>query len=236
MPFLSVIIPAFNEGRRLPETLTLVKDFFEQQDYDFEVIVVDDGSADDTVKKVKKIQKRFSQLILIENSENKGKGGVVKQGMLLAKGEYRLFIDADYSTPITELPKLLAYCHEYEVVIGSRYLEANSIKIRQPLRRRILSRSANLAIRNLLSLDISDTQCGFKLFQASAAERIFSKITMTGWSFDFELLAIAQHLEYSIKEVAVEWYDSKQSTLRSGRAAIQSLKDLLIIRRELKKV
>lgn len=229
-PFLSIVIPAYNEERRLPETLAILKDFVDEQEYETEVLVVDDGSTDGTVAVVKKAMRRFPQLRLIENAQNKGKGGVVRQGMLEARGEYRLFTDADNSTPITELPKLLAHIPAYDVVIGSRYLEKGSIKIKQPLKRRILSRSSNWLIRHTVLPGIKDTQCGFKLFSAAAAQQVFSQQSTEGWLFDVEVLTIAHTLGLKIREVPVEWFDAKRSTIRASRAAVSSLKELQQIR------
>ncbi|MBU6389259.1 glycosyltransferase family 2 protein [Patescibacteria group bacterium] len=234
IPYLSVIIPAYNEAERLPETLVLLKDFLERQEYPSEVIVVDDGSKDRTVELAKEIQNRFPELRIIENAQNRGKGAVVRQGILAARGRYRLFMDADNSTPATEIPHLLKEVPKYEVVIGSRYLHKDSIKIKQSWKRRVLSRAGNFLIQLLALPGIKDTQCGFKLFSSEAAGRIFSRQTMTGWSFDFELLAIAKQLGYVIKEVPVDWFDAKQSTLRASRAYSSSLRDLLILRSRLR--
>ena len=231
MPYLSVVIPAYNEAQRLPDTLTVIKEYLAKQSYSAEVLIVDDGSTDDTVALVKKIMKNFSQLRLIENKHNQGKGGVVKQGMLAAKGEHRLFMDADNSTPLSELPNLLRHLPQSEVVIGSRYLEKGSIKVKQPLKRRIISRTCNIIIQLLLLPGIKDTQCGFKLFSAEAATQIFPKLTMTGWSFDIELLTVARKVGYSIKEVSVEWHDAKLSRFSASRGIIPFIKDMIVITR-----
>lgn len=234
IPRLSIIIPAYNEAKRIPETLALLRDWVERQDFAVEVLVVDDGSTDATSAVVEKIMERFPALSLVKNAQNKGKGGVVAQGMLKAKGKYRLFMDADASTPIDEANKLLAHCQNFEVIIGSRYLNPDSIKVRQPLKRRIISRLWNIVIQTTLLQGIRDTQCGFKLFSAKAAQDIFAKQQVNGWLFDVEALTIARHLGYAIKEVPVNWYDARDSKLRAVRAGVGALRDLSRIRSQLK--
>lgn len=247
-PFISIIIPAYNEAQRLPETLVLIKSYLEEKDFTAEVLVVDDASQDETVATVQSMQKRFKQLKVVENKVNKGKGGVVKQGMILAEGDWRLFIDADNSTPIQELDKFLLVTkgeavtvgavrrsapdkalisHELpEVVIGSRYLRSDSIKIKQPWKRRLLSRVSNWFIQRTVLPGIRDTQCGFKLFSAKATSEIFPQLTLTGWAFDVELLTIARYLGYNIYEVPVDWFDARRSKLRAIKAISQSSRDL----------
>jgi dolichyl-phosphate beta-glucosyltransferase len=231
---LSIIIPAFNEAERIPETLALVKDFAERVGYVKEVIVVDDGSTDDTVSVVQDMMPRFPQLSVLVNERNKGKGGVVRQGMLAATGDFRLFMDADNSTSVNEVLKLMPHTAKYDVVIGSRYLDESSIKVKQPWKRRVVSRTGNWLIQRKLLRGIKDTQCGFKLFSAKAAQDIFPYQTMTGWSFDVEVLTIAQQRGFLIKEVPIDWYDAKQSKLRAAHAAWKSLRELRVIRRMVK--
>jgi glycosyltransferase involved in cell wall biosynthesis len=283
--FLSVIIPAYNEEKRLPATLKKVKAYLEKQSYDWEVLIVNDGSRDRTAEVVggmienPKSEYRNSKqylnyknqnIKLINNKANQGKGAVVKQGMLAAKGEWRLFMDADNSTDISELPKLWKFANlksqnsnnkqaqnpnvqnnkhlensnlknsdlfgncnlelgAYDIVIGSRYLKSDSIKIKQPLGRRLISRLGNWLIRILLGLDVADTQCGFKLFSAKATADIFPKQTISRWGFDMEILAIAKHRGYQIKEVAVDWYDAAGSQVKKS-AAFKTLKELITIK------
>jgi len=229
MPHLSLVIPAYNEEARLPETLALVRDWIERQDFSVEVLVVDDGSTDKTVELVEAFSERFPAVQVIKNAKNKGKGGVVQQGMLLAKGKWRLFMDADGATPIDEVAKMLAMTDSYEVIIGSRYLHPGSIKIKQPLRRRILSRAVNLVIQLAFLRGVRDTQCGFKLFSAKAAEDIFPRQEVNGWLFDVEIMTIARQLGYVIKEVPVDWYDAKESKLRAWRTAFRTLRELAAI-------
>lgn len=250
MIHLSVIIPAYNEAERLPKTLKKVRDYLSAQNYDWEVLIVNDGSNDTTPQVVKSLIKDWKDFRLIDNQINKGKGGVVKQGMLEAQGDWRLFMDADNSTDISEIEKLFEASgagkasraikgeegsltnpinSNYPIIIGSRYLKADSIKIKQPFLRRVMSRLGNILARILLGVSAKDTQCGFKLFSGPVAERIFPLQTISRWGFDMEVLAIARRLGYRIKEVPVDWYDAEGSQVKKG-AALKTLKELLIIK------
>jgi len=227
--FLSVVIPAYNEEKRLPATLSKVRDYLSRQKYEWEVLIVNDGSKDNTSAVVSDLIKDWDRFKLIDNQQNQGKGGVVKQGMLEAKGEWRLFMDADNSTDVSEVEKLWPFKENFEIIIGSRYLDKDSIKVKQPLMRRMVSRFGNWLIRILLGINMADTQCGFKLFSAKAAGDIFPKQTIMRWGFDMEVLAIARKKGYEIKEVAVDWYDAKDSTVKKS-AALKTLKELFIIK------
>lgn len=231
-PYLSVVIPAYNEARRIGATLKKVTEYLEGQEYTSEILVVDDGSQDQTVAVVAAFGVAHSTVRVIRNEVNRGKGAVVQQGMLEARGQYRLFMDADSSTGIGELEKLLTWVKEADVVFGSRYLTPGSVKIPQPLKRRILSRSSNWLIQRLALSGVRDTQCGFKLFTVDAAEAIFPLLTQGGWLFDVELLVIARDLGFRIREVAVDWTDAAESKLRASRAAKKSLQELWRIRRQ----
>lgn len=243
--FISVVIPAYNEAQRLPKTLNSIEEYVaaHRTKFGMEVLVVDDGSSDQTVQLVEAKQLTFPELKVITNRINKGKGEVVKQGMLAAAGTWRLFTDADSSTPITELEKLLPFTslHPetgkplFSVIIGSRHMNKGSIKVRQPLQRRILSRFGNKLIQSLTLPGIVDTQCGFKLFHGAAADKIFDKQSVAGWLFDVEILTIARALGYKVKEVPVDWYDADKSKLRALRAGWRSLRDLRKIRANLKR-
>ncbi len=221
MPKLSIIIPAYNESERLPETLVKTRGWLTKNRFDFEILVVSDGSNDGT-------EKAAAGSKVISYQPNRGKGFAVRKGMLNAAGELRLLMDADNSTPVSELPKLLKYIDAFPIVIGSRYLEKEILR-KQPLKRRFLSRLANFLIRLLLLPGIKDTQCGFKLFKGDAAERLFKKTTVNRWGFDFEVLALARKSGYKIKEVGVLWKDADNSHLRAGRAAISTLKELFSV-------
>lgn len=234
--YLSVIIPAFNEAKRLPETLKKVRDYLGMQKYSYEVIIVNDGSADKTKEVISDLMANRSDwpgFKLISYQENKGKGYAVKTGMLEAKGQWRLLMDADNSTDISEIEKFLKHTSNLEVIIGSRYLDTASIKIRQPWERRIVSRFGNWLTKLTTGLDIVDTQCGFKLFSAQAVENIFPCQTIDRWAFDIELLAIAKVRGYKIKEVPVDWYNAAGSQV-SKTAALQTFKELWQIRKNIK--
>jgi len=227
--FLSVVIPAYNEERRLPETLKKIREYLSLQDYGWEVIIVNDGSKDDTAYAVSTLIYQWPQFKLIDNPQNQGKGAVVRQGMLVSRGDWRLFMDADNSTDISETEKLWPETKEYQIIAGSRYLEKDSIKVKQPLIRRMVSRMGNWLIRIMLGINMADTQCGFKLFSAKATEDIFPRQTIMRWGFDMEILAIAVRRGYQIKEVAVDWYDSTGSQVQKS-AVLKTLKELFIIK------
>lgn len=232
--YLSVIIPALNEEKRLPETLKKVRDYLITKKYSYEVIIVNDGSTDQTKEVVSDLITEWSNFQLISYKKNRGKGYAVKTGMLEAQGSWRLLMDADNSTDISEIEKFLKHTSNLEVIIGSRYLDDASIKIKQPFERRIVSRFGNWLTKLTTGLDIVDTQCGFKLFSAQATQDIFSKQTINRWAFDIELLAIAKVRGYKIKEVPVDWYNAVGSQV-SKTAALQTFRELWQIRKNIKK-
>jgi dolichyl-phosphate beta-glucosyltransferase len=227
------VIPAYNEARRLPATLTAVSEYLERQpDLDAEVIVVDDGSTDGTGAAVRGMPNNGRPPRVLGFEHNRGKGAAVREGMLAASGDFVLFMDADNSTRVTEVEKLLEEAGpERPVVIGSRYVRPGSIKIKQPWYRVAISRAGNRVIQLLLLPGIQDTQCGFKLFSGQAAGELARSLTMDGFSFDMELLVNAKRLGYPITEVPVNWYDTPGARLRPIRSTLQTFRDLLRIRR-----
>jgi len=211
-PYLSVIIPAYNEVKRLPLTLMDIDKHLSRAKYTYEILVVNDGSTDNTVEVVKRFESIIKNLRLVDNQKNKGKGGVVKQGMLEAKGDYRLFTDADNSTSITHFNKMIPYFKEgYEVVVGSRDVEGSELHPAQPWYKRFLGNMGNLFIQALVLPGIWDTQCGFKCFSREAALKIFSLQKTSGWGFDVEILSLAKNLGYKIKEIPVVWINDIRS-------------------------
>jgi dolichyl-phosphate beta-glucosyltransferase len=229
-PYLSVVIPAYNEERRIGKTLAAMRRFLDQQSYSYEVTVVDDGSRDTTRAIVSIIAEGWPQLKLITNLRNRGKGAVVRQGVLAAAGRYILFADADNATPIEQIEKLLPYASQYPIVIGSRHCPGAKIHIPQARHRILLSRGSNLLIRLLAVPGIWDTQCGFKLFERNAGQNIFANVRLERFGFDFEALIIAQHLGYKFKEVGIDWYNDAESKVRTGREALRTLKDLFLVK------
>jgi dolichyl-phosphate beta-glucosyltransferase len=208
---LSLVIPVYNEGKTIRNNLKIVQDYLKQQSFDYEIIVCNDGSLDNTAEEV---TKSGVDLVFLNNQKNRGKGFVVKQGILKAEGEYVIFIDADLATPITELPKLLEPLknNRADIVVGSRSIGKEDVE------RSLLRAFLGLGFRKLKSLilgiEIFDSQCGFKGFKKEVAQEVFSKQTIDGWSFDVEILAIASKLKYKILEVPVKWSEQRNSKLK----------------------
>jgi glycosyltransferase involved in cell wall biosynthesis len=224
---ISIIIPAYNEEKRLPATLVKVREYLAGAPWDFaEVVVVDDGSRDGTVKVAREAGVR-----VLQNPANRGKGFTVKHGMLEARGEWVLYTDADLSAPIGELEKLWMATEKAgaQVAIGSRALDRSLVGVHQPAARELVGRVFNLMMRMTTGLPFRDTQCGFKLFEARAAKEIFSRQQLDGFGFDVEVLFIAQRLAYRSIEVPVRWDNvegTKVSLLLGGKAYL----DLLTVR------
>lgn len=230
---LSVIIPAYNEEKRLPKTLREIDKYLSLQSYDSEIIIVNDGSKDRTAEVVREMMPEIKNLRLIDNKENHGKGYVVRQGMLEAKGDYRLFTDADNSTSIDHVEKMwLLLEKNYDVVIGTRDSrddkEAKQA-VPQPAWKRFLGDIGNIGIQVLVVWGIWDTQCGFKAFSKKAAEDIFKRCKINRWAFDVEALALARKLGYKIGIVPIYWINSPESKVKL-KGYIRFFKELLRIK------
>jgi dolichyl-phosphate beta-glucosyltransferase len=231
--YLSVVIPAYNEEKRISTILQAILDFEKTKTFQIQTIVVVDASPDRTAEVAKSFIGKISNLTVIEGKVNKGKGGAVQEGMLTAQGEYILFADADNSTPIEQVDKLLKYSEKNEVVIGSRYCKGGKLAIPQPITRRFGSRVLNLIIQALAIPGIRDTQCGFKMFSNRAAKEIFQHQTIFDFSFDIEILAIAKKLGYKIKETGITWYDNPHSTVNPLKDGVRMIKDAWRVRKNL---
>mgnify|MGYP001330397209 CR=1 FL=1 len=229
--YLSVVIPAYNEEKRIGSSLTRVYEYLKKRDFDFEIIVIDDGSKDKTLNLLTEYSQKNPNLIVLKNENNQGKGFSVKKGILKSKGNIILFTDADLSTPIEEIDKLINYLKEgYQIAIGSRALPESRIEIYQVWYRQLMGKAFNKIIRIILNLDYYDTQCGFKCFQRTAALEIFKSMKISGFSFDIEVLFIANHRGLKIKEVPVRWYNSPESKVKVVRDSSRMLWDILKLR------
>jgi dolichyl-phosphate beta-glucosyltransferase len=228
---LSVIIPAYNEEKRIANTLLDVDSYLAKQAYDYEIIVVVNGSHDRTYEIVRELETGKIKKAIAMNLVAGGKGNAVKRGILdKASGDIILFMDADNATPISEVSKFLPYFTQgYSVTIGSRYLDPHTVKVPQPFYRVVLSRLSNIIIQLLAVPGIKDTQLGFKAFTKEAAKDIFNFITISRWGFDMEVLTVAEYHGYKIKEVPVQWteYGGGHVPLK---AYIESLSDLIKIK------
>ncbi len=227
MPYISVIIPAYNEAERLPKSLRNIIEYLDKQNFNYEIIVVDDGSTDDTVGSVS----GFKNTIVIKQLLNQGKGAAVKRGMLEANGDICVFSDADLSTPIYELQKIIDNINVgYDVVIGSRGIKNDLIKIHQPFYREFMGKTFNKIVQILVMKGIKDTQCGFKGFTKKAANNIFNLQKIKGFGFDVEILYLASRLGMKICETPVEWYNDERSKVNPITDSFKMLIDIIKVR------
>ena len=243
--YLSLIIPAYKEATRIAASLDKIFSYFATASYEVEVIVVDDGSPDNSVEVIREAFAKYSvgqallpaqsvQARLIEMGTNGGKGSAVRAGMLNAKGAIRIFTDADLSTPIHEVSKVISAIERegYDVVVGSRALEGRKlVKVHQPWYREMMGRFFNLLVQVFVFRGIKDTQCGFKGFRADAAEKLFNEQKVLGFSFDVDILYLARKHGYKIKEVAVEWYNDERTTVGALGDSAKMFLELLKIRK-----
>lgn len=231
--FLSVILPAYNEESRIGQTLEALGLYFKKQIFEYEILVVNDGSSDKTAEVVKGYELRIKGLRLIDNVENKGKGYVVRQGMLNAQGKYRLFMDSDNSVPIDHFDEFLPYFSQgYDVVIGSIEVAGAKIEDCGAWYRRLLGHWAKLLIRVIAIWEIHDTQRGFKVFSEKAALDVFPLQTLTRWGFDIEILVIAKNLGFRTRELPVMWNNPSGSKVTIG-TYFTTLHDLFVVKKKL---
>lgn len=211
--YLSVVIPAYNEEKNIEKTVRSIFDYLSSKNIEHEIIVVTDGSTDKTNDIVRLLKTDLSTLELVEFEKNRGKGFAVKQGMLKAKGDSRLFTDADNATTVDHIEKMMPYFGQgYGVVIASIAVSGHKVASgSEPLWRRIFGKMGNLFIQIMVVPGIRDTQRGFKIFTAKAAEKIFPKLTIERWGFDIEVLVLAKKFGYKVKEVPVDWKNEPES-------------------------
>ena len=227
-PFLSIVIPAYNEEKRLPATLGQVFSFSEAQPFLTEVLVVENGSTDRTYEVSQAFASGHPQCRVLR--ESRGKGQAVRRGMLEAKGEYRFMCDADLSMPIGEINRFLPpSLSDYDLAIGSREA-SGAVRFNEPFYRHFGGRLINFLIRVLALPGMQDTQCGFKCFHSSVVMDLFTHQTMPGWSFDIELLYIARLRDYRIAEIPIPWYFNPESKLNVVRDALRMASDIFQIR------
>lgn len=232
-PLLSVIVPAYNEEERVGGTIRLIEDYLASRRIRWELIIVDDGSSDRTAEVARQSFRHPANSRVVSNPRNMGKGATIRNGMLHhARGHYRLFTDADNSTPIEEVSKLLRRLRQgkCDIAIGSRALPASVIEVHQPIHRETMGRIFNILVQAIVLPGIRDTQCGFKLFTAEAAEYVFKRQTLDGFSFDVEILALAHRAGYKIAEVPIRWINSPASRVSPLKDSAKMFLDLFRIR------
>jgi len=227
---VSVVIPVYNEERRIKSTLEKIISYFKFRKITYEIIVVNDRSVDKTVDVVSSFFKKGVRLI--QNNSKKGKGASVRKGMIESKGRIVMFSDADLSTPITEFSKLVQYIDEgYHVVIGSRAIKGANVVKPQPFYRIIMARFFNFLVNLFVIKGIKDTQCGFKMFKKNAVKNIFRKQKLTGFSFDVEVLYLARMNGYLVKEVPIKWINDEASKVSPLKDSIKMFSDVIKIRK-----
>lgn len=230
-PVLSLVIPAYNEERRLGPALEAATAYLEQRGQPWELLVVDDGSRDATAARARAWAASHPQVRLLQNEVNRGKGYAVRRGLLAARGRYVGFMDADLSAPLENLERAWPWLEAgYDVAIGSRFLPGSEITAGQPRLRAASSWAIHLLIRQALGLEFRDTQCGFKLFRQEAARAIFSLARVEGFLFDAEALCLARRLGLAVKEFPITWRNDPDSRVRFRRHALPILVELVRIR------
>jgi len=225
---ISVIIPAYNEEKRIGKTLEALLKYLDKQKYSYEIIVVNDGSTDKTKEVVQQFKQR--KIKIIDNHQNKGKGYSIQHGFCAAQKKWILFTDADLSTPIEELETCFRYASGADVIIGSRNLPMSQIVVKQPFFRSMLGRIFPFFVRLLLLPEIKDSQCGFKLFRKEVAQKVAQKQRIAGFCFDVELLFLTKKLGYKIQEIPVTWSNDERSKIKIISDSFCMFVDLLKIR------
>jgi dolichyl-phosphate beta-glucosyltransferase len=231
---ISIIIPAYNEGKKVYESVSAIHAYMISEKFDnFEIIISNDGSKDDTLTWAENIKMQLDKIVVL-NNQHKGKGAAVKAGMLSATGDYLIFTDADLSTPVDEISKMVDMLKNYKAVIGSRKEAESNILIKQPMHRRIMSNVyANLASK-VIGKKFSDTQCGFKGFHKALANIVFSDLENEQWSFDVELLRMIVQMDIEIGVLPIKWRHEDNSKINSLFSPLKMFLDLIEISRKKK--
>lgn len=228
-PFVSIVIPAYNEAVRIIPTIGAIASHVSDLGFDWELLIADDGSKDDTVKLVEELG--FVNLHVLKTPQNGGKGSAVQRGMAAARGRYVLFSDADNSTPIEEISKFIEALDQekYDVAVGSRATVGSEVS-NKSLFRQLLSNGLQFIVRYLLRIKVRDTQCGFKMYTQEAAHRLHGAQTIMGFSFDLEILYLAFKLKYRVKEIPVTWIDAPGSKVDTRKEVQRFLRDIFKIK------
>ena len=227
---LSIVIPTYNESKKIENTFSRLDRFFSKLNYEMEYVFVEDGSKDDTLAVLRELERGRNCIKVIANKGNMGKGYSVREGMLKARGDYILFVDADMSTPLRAFLDFEKYIGSHDIIIGSRWLEESNIRIPQPWYRRTMGMIFYMIIKAFFLRGITDTNCGFKCYRKDVARDIFPKQLLKGWGFDAEVLYIAQKRNYRIKEIPVVWAHGRSSKVNFFIVPILTLIELARIK------
>ncbi len=238
-PYLSLIIPAYNEARRLPDTLAALDAYLREVSWEWELLLVVEESRDGTLEIARKAAAKDPRVRVVAPGVQRGKGHAVRLGMLEARGAIRLFMDADLSVPLKEISRFLAYFEQHPqvgIVIGSRKHAGSEIVRKQSWLRQRMGEMFNYILRSITHLDLRDTQCGFKAFRSDAAQALFAQQTIDGFAFDVELLLLADHFGWKVAELPVQWINSPDSHVRILHDSAAMLRDALLIRRRVEQL
>lgn len=229
--FLSIVVPVYNEANKVQLSFSKLVEFFKFKDYKVEYIFINDGSSDETLSTLERIEKSSDETMRIFSNEiNMGKGAALKKGIMNARGQYVLFSDVDLSTPLETLNRFEKYLNDYDIIIGCRWCKEAKIELNQPLIRRFMSFFFYAIVHMFFLKGIRDTNCGFKCYKTVVAKDVFSKIYSRGWGFDVEILYIAQKKNYKIMEVPVTWRHHKDSRVNLFRVPYRTICELARIK------
>jgi dolichyl-phosphate beta-glucosyltransferase len=234
VPWMSVVIPAYNEEAAIGGTVTAVRAWLEERGRPYEILVIDNASEDGTVEVLEPLADG-ERLRVLRNDANRGKGYSVRRGMLEASGRLRLLCDADCGPSLASLDRMVALIEDADVVVGSRTAEGAEITRGQPLRRKLVGWPFITLTRILLLEPTYDIYCGFKLWRGSAADEVFRRQHLDGWTFDAEVLALARRMGYRIEEAGIAWHDRDGSRLSIGRVLVPVVRELLAARRHVRR-